>query len=155
MKKDISDLVGICGLYCGNCPYYLAYRRKDTAQLEKISKESGIPIEKIRCDGCLSRIPSNHCISCKQGFRECAADHKVTWCFQCNDFPCKRLKDFLNIHIVNGISHHAKVIEDLIFMKTQGIEKWIEIQRNISSCPNCGSHLYWFERKCTECQSKN
>jgi hypothetical protein len=153
MKKNISDLVGICGLYCGNCPFYLAYRKKDTTQLEKISKESGIPVEKIRCDGCLSRKPSIHCITCKLGFRECAADHKVTWCFQCSDFPCKRLEDFLNIHIVNGKSHHAKVIENLEFMKDHGIEKWVELQKRSSSCMDCGNQLYWFESKCSKCKT--
>jgi hypothetical protein len=154
MKKNISDLVAICGLYCGNCPYYLASRRRDDAQLEKISKESGIPVEKIRCGGCLSSNPSSHCITCKQGFRECAAAHKVTWCFQCNDFLCKRLEDFLNIHIVDGKSHHAKIIENLEFMKTHGIEKWVEMQKRSSTCMDCGAQLYWFESKCSKCKSQ-
>lgn len=53
-KQDIRELVGICGLYCGTCPDYLAYRENDVEQLHKISQETGIPVEEIRCDGCLS-----------------------------------------------------------------------------------------------------
>ncbi|MEJ2738887.1 MAG: DUF3795 domain-containing protein [Dehalococcoidia bacterium] len=45
------------------------------------------------------------------------AKKKITWCFQCDEFPCTRLEDFLNIHIVNGISHHAHVIDNLQYMK--------------------------------------
>ena len=53
MVNDINNLVGICGIYCGTCPHYLAYRKNDTVQLEKMSQEKSAPIENLRCDGCL------------------------------------------------------------------------------------------------------
>ncbi len=113
MGQDISNTAGICGLYCGTCPNYLASRKNDSEQLEKISQKTGIPVEEVRCDGCLSDNVFAPCVDCKHGFRRCAEEKEVTWCFQCHDFPCRRLKDFKDVHIVNGISHHAHVIEDL------------------------------------------
>jgi hypothetical protein len=77
----------------------------------------------------------------------------VTWCFQCREFPCPRLWDFRDVHIVNGISHHAHVIEDLQYMKEHGMEQWVEEQERAGQCPNCGKRLYWFARECPTCHA--
>jgi len=151
-KKRIKDLVGICGIYCGTCPKYLAPRGRDTAFLEKTSQESGLPLEKIRCDGCLSDNVYPSCRDCRHGFRRCAEEHGVTWCFQCLEFPCSRLRGFLPIHVVNGVSHHARLIEELEYLKAHGIEKWVEKQEKAGSCPACGKTLYWYARECPACR---
>lgn len=154
MKQDVSKLVGICGLYCGTCPNYLAYRENDIEQLERISQARGIAIEEIRCDGCLSDNVFPLCVDCRHGFRQCAADKMVTRCFQCHDFPCGRLRDFRDVHIVNDISHHAHVIEDLEYMKEHGVERWVEEQEKAGRCPQCGTRLYWFVRECPNCHTR-
>jgi len=128
MKQDVKKIVGICGLYCGTCPKYPTH-----------------------CEGCLSDRVAPHCVRCINGFRQCAMEKKVTWCFQCQDFPCQRLMDFTNSHIVNGISHHAHVIEDLQYMRELGIEQWIEEQERTVHCSQCGERLYWFIRECPKC----
>jgi hypothetical protein len=151
MKQDmeLSKLAGVCGLYCGTCPYYLAYRENDINVLKELSKSKGVPIENVRCDGCLFK--HRFYSDCTHRFLRCASEKKVIWCFQCNDFPCQRLKDFLDIHIVNGISHHAHVIEALQYMKKHGIEDWVKNQEKLAPCPKCGKRLYWFVRNCSEC----
>jgi hypothetical protein len=151
MEQDVKKLVGICGLYCGTCQIYLASQENDIEQLEKISQSTSIPIEEIRCDGCLSDKVFFPCVECRHGFRQCAREKKVTWCFQCHDFPCQRLSDFTNVHIINGISHHALVIEDLQYMKEHGIEQWVEQQERAGRCPQCRKRLYWFVRECSNC----
>jgi len=152
MVQDMSSMVGICGLYCGTCPNYLASRKNDSEQLEKISQKTDIPVEEVRCDGCLSDNVFAPCVDCKHGFRRCAEEKEVTWCFQCHDFPCRRLKDFKDVHIVNGISHHAHVIEDLKYMSEHGIEKWVEAQEQAGQCPRCGTILYWQIQECPDCR---
>jgi hypothetical protein len=147
-------MVGICGLYCGTCPMYLAPRENDRSQLEKISAEKGIPIEDIQCDGCLSENLYPLCEECRHGFRKCAAEKNVTWCFECDEFPCQRLEDFRMVHVVNGISHHENVVEHLRYMKKDGIEKWVEAQDQAGCCPACGKMLYWFTRECSACQTR-
>jgi hypothetical protein len=74
-REKAADLVGICGIYCGTCPKYLAPRDRDTAYLEKTSKETGLPLEEIRCDGCLSANVYPSCRDCRHGFRRCAEEH--------------------------------------------------------------------------------
>ncbi|MBM4323363.1 MAG: DUF3795 domain-containing protein, partial [Deltaproteobacteria bacterium] len=54
MKESENQLVGICGLYCGTCPKYLAYQDQDLNELQKMAVSDKVPIEDIRCDGCLS-----------------------------------------------------------------------------------------------------
>ncbi|MFC2002002.1 DUF3795 domain-containing protein [Chloroflexota bacterium] len=154
MKPDVSRIVGICGLYCGTCPLYLAHQKNDVEQLEKHSKRFNIPVEEVRCDGCHSGRLSPNCVNCPPGFRQCARDNKVRWCFQCHNFPCQRLRDFRDAHIIDGISHHAWVIEDLQYMKEYGIEQWVEEQERAGQCPQCGERLYWFVRECPDCHTQ-
>ena len=157
MKQDaqlIKNLIGICGIYCGTCPNYLAHQENDIELLEKISRERDIPLEKVRCDGCLSDRVMPFCVDCRFGFRKCAEEKKVTWCFQCVDFPCQRLRDFTNVHIVDGISHHAHLIDELQTIKERGIEQWVEEQEKAGRCPQCGKRLYWYTRRCTVCNTR-
>ena len=152
--QNVKNLVGICGLYCGTCPSYLAYQENDIEELERTSQRLGIPVEEVRCDGCLSDRVTRHCRDCRHGFRHCAEEKKVTWCFQCSDSPCQRLRDFLDVHIVNDISHHANLIDELLYIKEHGIEQWVEEQEKKGRCPQCGKRLYWFTRQCPICNIK-
>ena len=151
MSNNKTKLIGICGIFCGTCPYYLAPRENDSEQLIKLSQERGIPIGKIRCDGCLSDKIMPHCQECKTGFRKCAQNKDVTWCFQCDEFPCKRLEGHLNTHIVDGISHHIHTIDDLRDMKEHGTRQWVRKQEKAGACKQCGKRLYWFTRECPDC----
>ena len=154
MKQGVEKMVGICGLYCGTCPNYLASRKNDLEQLKKISEATGIPIEEVRCDGCLSDNVFAPCVKCMHGFRECAKEKEVDWCFECPDFPCQRLEDFKDVHIVNNISHHEHVIDELNNMKENGIEQWVKKQDKEGRCPQCGEVQYWSARECSYCGIK-
>ena len=151
MKESKNQLIGICGLYCGTCPRYLAYQDQDLNELQKMAVSDKVPVEDIRCDGCLSDNVYPTCRDCRHGFRRCSEEKKVTWCFQCRDFPCRRLEDFSKIHVVNGIWHHKKVVENLQFMKDHGTEEWKKQQDKEAACPNCGKILYWHSLKCPRC----
>jgi len=97
MKEfKMRELAGICGLYCGACSTYRVFKDKDLTLLNKLATACNIPAEKIACEGCLSSyyrlyLPTE---SRDCDFRKCAKEKKVTWCFECAEFPCKRLIDF-------------------------------------------------------------
>lgn len=151
--EDVKNLVGICGLYCGSCPSYIADQENDIGELKRRAREFDITAEEARCRGCHSDRVMVHCVECRSGFRLCAHEHGVRWCFECADFPCARLRDFRNIHVVDGISHHARVIEDLQYMKEHGVEPWVTEQEKAARCPGCGKRLYWYSRVCHDCQT--
>ncbi|MGD8563143.1 MAG: DUF3795 domain-containing protein [Desulfarculaceae bacterium] len=154
MAFDDQKLIGICGLYCGDCPYYLAPRLGDEEQLAELSRKSGLPAGEIQCDGCLSDRVSPGCRECRHGFRTCAAAQGVTWCFECPDFPCQRLEDFSRQHVVNGICHHQRVIEDLAFIRDHGPRAWLDGQKRRSHCPACERPGYWFSTLCPACGAR-
>ena len=60
MKQDLGKLVGTCGLYCGTCPYYLAYRKNDIEYMQRRSQEKGYSLDELRCDGCHSDKVAAH-----------------------------------------------------------------------------------------------
>jgi|Deesub1362B_J571_1020462.scaffolds.fasta_scaffold00162_36 hypothetical protein len=141
VEFELMELAGICGLYCGACHVYRAYKDKDFALLQKLAAAGNIPVEKVACDGCLSvnyRVylpPDSR--DCE--FRRCAKEKGVTWCFECSEFPCKKLEDFSR----DGRAHHTAVIDNLREMKNLGVDEWLKIQEKRWQCPNCGKKLHW------------
>lgn len=125
-----NDTAAICGLFCGICPSY-----------------------PNSCEGCLSSHVAESCASCGNGFRTCVAEHGVTRCFECKEFPCARLEDFSHNHIENGICHHEHVIEDLSRMKEIGVTEWVEEQVEAHSCKECNELIPWSEHSCTKCKT--
>ncbi len=74
MKESMDQLVGICGLYCGTCPKYLAFQGQDLNELQKMAISAKVPVEDIRCDGCLSDNVYPTRRDCRHGFRRCAEE---------------------------------------------------------------------------------
>ncbi|MGL5439547.1 MAG: DUF3795 domain-containing protein [Filifactoraceae bacterium] len=123
-----EETAAICGLFCGTCTFYPDH-----------------------CHGCLSDKLTAHCITCPNGFRDCAKAHDVTRCYECVDFPCERLQKFKNIHFENGIGHHLTVIIDLLYMKEHGVMPWVEKNTAENLCPKCGKLIYWMDKNCHCC----
>ena len=51
MEKDDWKLIGICGIYCGDCPSYLAHQTNDIGELEARAQKMGFTIEETEDDG--------------------------------------------------------------------------------------------------------
>ena len=126
--KPNQQTAAICGLFCGTCPFYPE-----------------------QCHGCLSEKLTAHCVHCQNGFRKCASEHKVTRCFECEEFPCERLESFRKEHWENGIGHHTMVIEDLQYMKEFGIDTWVEKKTIDNTCPHCGKIIHWMDNNHHQC----
>ncbi len=129
MKNKIEETVGICGLFCKTCPSFA----------------DGV------CQGCLSDHVAEACAECLHGFRECAKKLGVVRCSECSEAPCERLWAFKDAHIVNGISHHETIIDDVLRQKEIGVEAWVKEQEEKNRCPICGTLVIWCEEKCRCC----
>jgi len=137
----MRELAGACGLYCGACVFYRAYKDKDTALIHKLAAARNVRAEEIVCDGCLS---SNYRLfvaaeSRDCAFKKCTAQKKVTWCFECDQFPCKTLNEFSR----DGRAHHTAVIDNSTEMKSLGIDEWLKVQERRWQCPHCEKKLHW------------
>ena len=42
MTENKKHLAGICGLYCGTCPHYLAFRNNDQDAIDRIESAADI-----------------------------------------------------------------------------------------------------------------
>jgi len=87
-----------CGDYCGKCPNY-----------------------PDKCSGC---IPSFHA-DCY--FIQCCLEKRIEHCGLCEDFPCKKLSEFVpDDRPECPPGYH---LENLRERKTMGTEAWLALQR--------------------------
>jgi hypothetical protein len=83
------DLISPCAIYCGGCSLYLV---KDRPELKPILLQHGVKEEDLPCPGC--RAVDGHCKHLDDGQCEqfvCAKEKQVTYCHECDEFPCNRL----------------------------------------------------------------
>ena len=140
-----SELLGVCGLYCGACYHY----RASTPEGEHLLRESarqGRPKEGYTCRGCRSDVLYIHpgCAQC--AIRACAEDKGVLHCGLCDASPCERLRAFQS----DGRAHHVPVLEQLKALRRLGPGLWLEEQRRRWTCV-CGAPFSWYERTCARC----
>ena len=98
----MNKIVGMCGLVCNDCPAFLATQKDDNAERAKVAKlwtkeyKSNIELEEINCDGCTGggRLFSYPTIC---SIRNCGFDRQVENCAYCDDYVCKKLKEFFEL----------------------------------------------------------
>src|SRR4030043_12317 len=95
---------------CGLCGNHLAMKY----DLRKTG------IMKAYCSGCRPR--GKNCTFMKKNC-ELLGEGKVQYCFECNEFPCRRLKHLDKRYRTN---YHMSMIENLDFIKKQGIRKFLK-----------------------------
>ena len=121
----ISLLAAPCGLYCGEC---LGFQRRT-------------------CKGC--RSGKGECLKyrgiCKI-FECCLNEKKLDFCYQCNQFPCKKFKDFFETkEWYEEVTNNLKRIEKI------GLDKWLkEQEKRVKILKNCAK-LKGIKH-CSECK---
>jgi len=105
----------------------------------------------LYCEGCLSVDetcwPYNHCKR-----RECLDSKGFEFCYECDEFKkggCEEWKRLAEAHIKIGMD----IRENLLFIKSTGVEKWLEKQDKKWRCPTCGKPISE-EEKCYQCGAK-
>ena len=133
-----KKLIAPCGMNCGVCREYLAYSRK-------IPKLRG---EVIHCSGCRER--NKQCAYLK-GHCVLLREHKIDYCFECKEFPCKRLKKLDERYRKKlwGVSFTQNLME----IKDKGIDEFLRHQEEEHRCPKCGGVISVHDRKCYDCMS--
>ncbi len=152
------DFASPCGLYCGVCAIYLAYRDDNLKLKERLVNlyKGGTPgkgtlpnsesltVEDIRCLGCLSDDRFMHCRQCE--IRDCTQEKGFTGCHQCDEFPCHLSEDF-------SMTVGKKVIlRSVPYRREFGTEKWIRDEEARYVCPNCGNKVFRGAMRCKQCK---
>ena len=147
---DRRDFIGFLGCGClataTGCGGRLLRRQEDGAHSDEPSLLSGQPSEwdisvcglncarcRLResgdCGGCRGSLDDHWSPGCQ--FLPCAREKGHTYCFECDQFPCDKLKAFA----ADGYEHHRLAVENLKSMKELGLETWIAHQPAVMFCP--------------------
>ncbi len=130
-----SMLVAPCGMNCALCASYIAQKND--------LKTKGV------------RMP--YCIGCRPRNKQCSFIKKrcskllkgeVAFCYDCADFPCHNLEA---IDARYSSRYRMSMVENLRFIKTQGMEKFLKMQQEKWKCPTCGGLICCHNGLCFNC----
>ncbi|MGB2698523.1 MAG: DUF3795 domain-containing protein [Candidatus Zixiibacteriota bacterium] len=101
----MEKMIAYCGLFCDQCPAFIATQKNDEVELKKVAEEWSksspdkppLKPEDVLCDGCLAtdgRI-FNYCQTCE--VRKCAIEKGMENCAHCEEYACDKLNKFLEM----------------------------------------------------------
>lgn len=139
MKRESTldfQLIAPCGMDCSTCSAHLAF-------LNGVPKKRG---------------NISHCIGCRPRNKQCAylkgqcgllAKNKIEFCFECDRYPCERLRKLdQRYRRCYGVSP----IENLETIHAKGTPFFLRQQRKRHGCPNCGGMISIHHQKCFACE---
>ncbi|PKM63564.1 MAG: hypothetical protein CVU96_07245 [Firmicutes bacterium HGW-Firmicutes-20] len=118
-----------------------------------------------RCCSAFQRV-KNSCLGCRnektityatKGSRECIIktcpknQEGTQFCFNCDAFPCRRLNDLNKRY---QAKYHMNFIQNLIFIKENGVAAFLENEEERWKCPECGSVMCVHKHQCNRCGVK-
>jgi len=130
-----EKLIAPCGMNCGICSGYLAVKYD--------VKSKGI------------KMP--YCIGCRPRDKECSFLKKrcdllllgqVQYCYECDDFPCVRLKSIDKRYRTH---YRMSMIDNLEFIEENGIINFLEQEAEKWRCPECGAEICCHNGICFNC----
>ncbi|MFO7637498.1 MAG: DUF3795 domain-containing protein [Clostridia bacterium] len=130
-----ENLIAPCGMNCGVCISYLA-KKQDLNQKG---------FHRMYCEGCRPR--GKNCLH--MGDR-CPVLGKglVRFCYECGDFPCKRLKALDKRY---RTKYHMSMIDNLRTIQEHGMIRFLSDEEKKWSCPECNQTVCCHNGLCLHC----
>ncbi|MFA7664345.1 MAG: DUF3795 domain-containing protein [Clostridia bacterium] len=130
-----EELIAPCGMNCSLC-YAYQFKEKD------LNKQG---FHRAYCPGCISR--GKHCLYMG---KQCNLLSKglIRFCFECKEFPCKKLKSLDKRY---RTKYHMSMIENLLCIRDEGIDGFLEQQRNKWKCLECNDFICCHFGLCLSC----
>ena len=128
-----EELIAPCGMNCNLCMGYFGYTT--TGQKRK-----------MKCPGC--RPSGKSCAFVKKGCNNLTKD-LVKYCYECKEFPCEKLK---RIDGKYKERYNTSFIENLENIRDNGIEKFLQQQKEKYQCPKCNGYICLHDNKCYNCK---
>ena len=131
-----SDLIAPCGMNCSLCVAYI-FGKND------LNKKG---FHKKYCPGCIPR--GLNCTFTLGNNCELIGRVKIRFCYECNNFPCEYLKRLDNRY---RTKYNMCMIDNLNYIKDNGIDKFIEKDTNKWECNSCGDLKCCHNGLCLAC----
>ncbi|MEW6684683.1 MAG: GNAT family N-acetyltransferase [Candidatus Edwardsbacteria bacterium] len=146
-----QNLVGRCGLYCGACEIYRAYKDSEKLREEIASKHHCLP-EEVRCEGCQTLEISGWAYDKEWGknckIAKCLNSKNLKYCYECAGYDyCKTFGDFANICLKLGVD----LRKNLKMIKKGKVDRWLEEQEKKWRCAECGKPISVDLKECHWC----
>lgn len=128
-------LIAPCGMNCKLCVNYQF--------MEKDLNKSGF--NKSYCPGCIPRGKN-----CTYMADSCERIGKgtVRFCYECGEFPCKRLKALDKRY---RTKYRMSMIDNLTYIKENGLETFLYKQELEWRCPKCEDVICCHNGLCLNC----
>lgn len=143
-------LVGRCGLYCGACGIYRAY--KDNGEyLKRIADYFKCPPEKVRCEGCQALTAECWGTGCKMV--QCLNAKGYQFCYECPEYEkrsCEQYEKFSKNYLEeDGVDLRA----NLARIRAGDTDAWLKESEAKYKCRQCGKPLPTgrIKRQCYHC----
>ena len=126
-----ARLIAPCGMNCGLC---LAFQRK-----------------KNRCQGCLgsNEHKPDYCVRCTIACCEKRQKGDQEFCFFCDSFPCRRLKQLDTRY---RTKYEMSMLENLRKIREEGMDAFLKGQKAKWTCDLCGGLICVHRHKCLSCK---
>lgn len=131
----IEELIAPCGMNCNLCRAY-QFRELDA---------NALGFHRKYCPGCIPR--GQNCVFMKSAC-DIIGEGKVRFCYECDRFPCKRLKSLDKRY---RTKYHMSMIENLNFIQQKGMESFLASQQEMWACPTCKQARCCHEDLCLHC----
>lgn len=130
-----ENLIAPCGMNCSLCVSYQAMKYD-------LRKQG---FHRKYCSGCITR--GENCFH--MGYQcELLGKGLVRFCYECGKFPCKRLKSLDKRY---HTKYHMSMIENLKSIQENGIETFLDKEREKWSCLKCGEQVCCHNGLCMKC----
>lgn len=132
-KAMKSTLIAPCGMNCRLCRAYIR--------------------EKKACPGCHGndKLKSKSCVLCCIRNCEIAKKTKLSYCFECEKFPCGGLNRLDKRY---RTKYSMSMIDNLEHIKQFGIQNFIKNEKEQWACSKCGEILCVHKEYCLSCGYK-
>lgn len=107
--------------------------------------------KKQPCSGCLSSDTNKpeRCKSC--AIKSCAKEKSFVYCFDCIDFPCKRIK---NLEKSYQKRYQVSLLSNSKHVKEEGFASFFEKEVSRWTCTECKGVISLHDKECSECGIK-
>jgi len=148
-----KNLVGRCGIYCGSCIIFRAY--KDSEKLrQKIAERENCKPKDIRCEGCQTVLVDGweseewgkNCQIVK-----CLEAKGLNFCYECTIYPnCEKFRALAK----HSLTYGEDLAENLNKIRTNKVEEWLEEEAEKWKCQKCRKSISRHLTDCHWCGTK-
>lgn len=130
-----EKLIAPCGMNCAICSGYIALKTEIRTKGVKMPYCAGCRPRDKKCSFLKKKCPT-------------LLNGQVEYCYECEDFPCEKLK---SIDQNYKKLYRTSLIENLEFIRDNGVDKLLLKEQEKWKCPECGGVICCHNGLCFDC----